>query len=144
MRHIGAQIALGQSIAPISSAASTVNGTGVNRDGYLSASLDVETGAASGTPTTTSVVVAIQHSNDNGSTDPWTQATDKDGNNLATAAQGASAETKYDFDLSGLKKYVRAVATISFTGGTTPQVVHSSVFILGGAYQLRAGVAPAQ
>ena len=139
MRDIGSYILPAVSILPQSSAAATVNGTGVNRNGYLSATLHAVDGAAAGAPSATSVVYSVQHSIDNGVTDPWTTATNVNstpsGANLTMAALGASVDGRLDFDLTGLKEYIRAVATVSFTGGTTPSVMIAASFTLGGAYE---------
>lgn len=137
LRNIGSYILPKVAIAPQSSVAATVNGTGVNRDGYLSAVLHGVTGAVSGAPTTTSVVYKIQHSNDDGSTDAYADADDNQGNALAMAAlTAASSDKRMDIDLSGLKKYVRVVATISFTGGTSPAALIFAELTLGGAASL--------
>ncbi len=115
-------------IAPQSTVAATVNGSAVDRTQFRAAKLSGLAGAASGTPTTQSVIYKLQDSAD-GSTgwaDFGTALADLDGDN--EIANG-------NFDLAGAKKFVRAVATVAFTGGTSPEQLIGAVLILMGAQE---------
>ena len=62
---VGASIDTRVGISPKNSTAATTNGTGFDRTGFLSCALHVACGAATGTPTTQSVIGKIQDSADN-------------------------------------------------------------------------------
>jgi len=117
---------------PEAASAGSVNGPAIDRLGYGSCELVVATGAATGTPTTTSVTSKLQHSDD-GSTS-WTDLTDGAGPTVAAASSIGSVGV----DLAGAKRFVRVSRTVAFTGGTTPTVGVASTVILGGADKLPA------
>lgn len=126
------------SINPISSAAGTVNGSAVDRMagggnvGYMSAKVVVQGGAASGTPSAQSITSTLQDSAD-GSTG-WADVTDADGNAIGELAVISADDgiSSLNVDLSRAKRYLRVESVIAFTGGTSPEVVHSACIVLGG------------
>lgn len=141
-RDIGSQIKPVVGIVSQSTAAAAVNGAAIDRTGlsgagngyFLSATLHAQTGAATGTPTTTAVTYKIQDSVDTTSGD-FADSVDAQGNALAMTALAASTDGRLDFDLSGLKRYIRVVATAAFTGGSSPAVQIAASVILGGVYE---------
>lgn len=126
-RDIGALIAPKQAVAP-QSASAVVNGGGIDRSNYLSATIAGLVGAASGSPTAVAVAFKLQHSPDNST---WT-----DVSGATVTANAASTEVDVDVDLSELDQYVRVVATPTLTGGTSPAVQVAAALILGGANEL--------
>lgn len=123
---------------PAASAAGTVNGTGVDRTGFRYAVLEAMTGAATGSPTTQTLDVKLQHSDTVGS--GYT-----DFQPLGTAASGAVAQItavnsrkRKTIDLFSAKQFVRVVTVTAFTGGSTPTLANSVSLILAGADTLPA------
>ncbi len=106
-----------------------VNGTGIDRSGFNFTVVACETGATTGTPTTTSVAYKIQDSADN------VTFTDVAG---ATVAIADAAHGEINLDLRPLRQYVRVVATPTFTGGTSPTVQAAASVTLGDAVVLPA------
>lgn len=133
--NVGALVKTFAGVAPVFSAAATINGPAIDRMGYGSCVLQVQTGLDTGTPTTRSVIAKIQHSDD-GSTN-WTDLAVPVGGSFATTAITAvSTNAEVDVNLAGAKRYIRSVVTIAFTGGTTPTVGVSSTVVLGGLDKL--------
>lgn len=128
---IGSHIHPYEAIPSQSAAAGTVNGTGINRSGLQSAQLSLDVGAVTGTPTSFSLAAQIQHSNDNGATDPWTNFTPNVGAASLTAT--ASGLAYVGVNLLGAKQYVRTQLVASFTGGTSPAAQVCGVLTFGGA-----------
>ena len=121
-KDIGAYIVYKQSLVP-ATRTTTGNGTGVDRQGFLSCKAVLDLGAASGTAAT--LDAKIQDSADN------TTFADLAGATLAqVGGTSDNSVTVKDLDLSGAKRYLRAVATIA---GTTPSFDCSVAFVLGGA-----------
>lgn len=121
---------LGGQVAPASRAAGTAQSAAVNRVDYSEAIVALLAGAASGSPTAINVSVDVQHSDDGTA---WS--------NLATnvASVTAANSTAYaGVDLSGAKKFVRAVVNVSFTGGTSPEIECACAVILGGTRKIPA------
>lgn len=133
----GSRINVQQSIVPAAVAASTVNGTGIDRAGvtadqeYFSGVLEVSLGATTGAPTTISVAVSLQDSSDNST---FAAVGSSFGGPIAiTTATAASQVVTANFNGLGLRRYVRAVAVVSFTGGTSPTIVVGANIVLCGA-----------
>ena len=123
---IGSNIKIVRVIAPHSNSGTSTNGPAIDRVGYASAVLYVDVGAVSGSPTSFTVDCKIQESSD-GST--WA---DVSGASIETIS-AANTQKELNIDLRGLKRYIRAVATVSFTGGSTPSVLVCASLVLGGA-----------
>lgn len=128
--HLGAFIKNVVAVPPQSSAAATINGSSIDRTDFGSSSLFVKTGAATGGPTTISITAKIQTSAD-GST--WADYK-PDGLSVATTTlTAASSGVELDVDLAGASQFVRAVLTISFTGGSSPTIPVDATMTLGGS-----------
>jgi hypothetical protein len=136
MRSIYDNVAVLKSVAPQSDAGgSAVNGTAVDTLGYNTAMLAFESGAVSGSPTTTSIAVKIQESAD-GSTN-WQDA--KDNTNTTIGGTVTAASTALLARIEGLgvnrKRYLRVVETTTFSGGTSPAVLVHGNIILGRGFE---------
>jgi hypothetical protein len=132
---IGAEAAPRIGLAPQALAAGTVNGTGIDRRGFNSCKLVAKTGATSGTPTSFTEDVKLQHADTVGGT--YTDYTPSVPNPGGSGAVGqiTAANTIRDraIDLKTAKAFIRAVATTAFVGGTAPTVLCDVTIILGGA-----------
>jgi len=127
MHDVGAYVKPVAGINPTDSAAATINGSAIDRQGFQSCVLMVMAGAASGGPTAQTVDAKLQES-DNG-TSGWA---DVSGAAVTTvSADNSSAEV--DVDLATVKRYVRVVVTVGFTGGTSPTIPVASTVVLGGS-----------
>jgi len=138
-RNIGALLATVTSVEPQSSAAATVNGGSIDRQAHSLAGccvLHQAAGAVGGAPSTTSVVTKLQHSSDNST---WADYK-PDGVNVATnaALTAANTENSLSVDLTAANRYIRAVTTVSFTGGTSPTALVVADVILSGENTLAA------
>lgn len=125
-KDIGAYIKSADGIKPQSASAGTINGPSFDRQDFDSAVLHGQVGAATGTPTTQSVIYKLQDSSDDSTFEDF-----EDGDIDAIEANDTSAEL--DLNLSGARRYVRVVAVVAFTGGTSPTVPIASTLTLGGA-----------
>jgi len=106
-------------------AGGTTNGPSLDRTKFAHGTLHVTVGSPTGAPTSFSVDVKVQESDD-GTT--WS---DVSGAAIPTITT-ANTDAKIDVKLIGLKRYVRAVSTVSFSGGTAPAVPVAAVFTFGG------------
>jgi hypothetical protein len=138
--NIGGYVAVATSVLP-QSATGNVNGSGLDRlahNNALSCVLHVVAGADSGSPSTLSVQAKLQHAPDNST---WT---DYDPPGQSTVGETAAltavnTEVSVAIDLSSADRYVRAVALVSFTGGTSPAIQVAADIVFGGE-QLLASV----
>lgn len=131
-RSIGAFIKPINAVKVQDSAAATINGAAIDRTGFLSGVLQGACGDATGAPTAQTVDAKVQESDD-GATG-WA---DVAGAAIATLAADDTAGG-VDVDLSAAKTFVRVVATVGFTGGTSPTIPVAASLILGGADELPA------
>lgn len=92
------------------------NGTGADMRDYIGKG-KVILDAALGSGTTPTLNVKLQHSDDDGSTDTYTDITDGDFDEV-TGAAGNGVQEK-EIDLDAVRRYVRAVATIAGTNYPT-------------------------
>ena len=123
---IGSKVKMARSAAPIG-AAGAVNGAAIDRQGFGSCVLFLNTGAATGTPATQAADAKLQESAD-GSTG-WTDIA----NAAVTQIVADNGSAYVDVNLRTIKRYVRVVQTIALTGGTTPAWPVASNVVLGGA-----------
>lgn len=133
-RNIGGFVTTKKALRPQSSAAVGsygLNGVTIDREGHQSALLRVGTGAASGTPTTIAVDAKLQDSADGSS---WADVAVSPQNPAVAIAQITAINTDkfLEIDLSGLRRYIRFVHQVAFTGGTSPAVLLDSECVLGG------------
>lgn len=130
--NIGAYLAPKLALAPQSSVAATITtGPGIDRDGYNSCVLSMSSGASTGSPTGQSHTCKLQDSADNSTFADYKP----DGVNVATTPAITADNTlaKVNVDLAMARRYVKAVPTLAFTGGTSPAQLVSAQVTLGGA-----------
>ena len=111
-------------IRPQTAAAGTINGLAIDRLGFEDAALIVSVGAVTGAPTAQTVDVKVQDSAD-GTT--WA---DVEGLAVEQITAGDTYK-ELDINLSPLRRYIRAVATVAFTGGTAPTIQLATDIALG-------------
>jgi hypothetical protein len=138
LRNIGSYLKPVHTLSPAASSAGARNGSAVDRLGYESAQIVVQTGATTGTPTSFTVDAKIQDSAD-GSTG-WADYTAPGATAVAalTTLITADSTAKFNVDLSGAKRYVRVVQTIAFVAGTSPTLLNNAAVVLGGAVSVNA------
>lgn len=125
----------GVSLTPQSVSGSTaVDGNSVDTEGYDNAAIHVYADAASGSPTAATLAVTLQESADDST---WTTATDNTGTDIGFTLTVTSAAAENVARIEGLnlnrKRYLRAVVTPSFTGGTSPASIVVGEIVLGNA-----------
>lgn len=123
---IGPELKIQTGTAPVAGTAGTVNGTGFDRLGFNSCVLDVECGAATGSPSSFTLDVKLQHSDASGS--GYADLT-----GAAVAQITAAGRKRKSVNLAGAKRYIRAVTVVTLTGGSTPTLPNAAIVILGGA-----------
>lgn len=125
-KNFGGEIKCAIGTVPAASSAGSVNGSAIDRMGFSSCVLEVQTGAETGTPSARSATVKLQDSAD-GSTG-WADIT-----GASVAVSAVNTRARLTVSLGAVKRYIRAVNTTAFTGGTTPTLASAAVVILGGA-----------
>lgn len=138
MHSIYDDVAVSKSIAPQSdSGGSAVDGASVDTMGYETAMIVFEAGAISGAPSATSIAVTLQESAD-GSTN-WGNALDNTGTVIGGTITAAGILLAR---IEGLglnrKRFLRAVETTTFTGGTSPAVLVHANILLGRGLEMPA------
>lgn len=128
--NIGAYIQLLFCIIAQSASAGAINGPSIDRTGFFSCVLHGVAGAATGSPSAQSVIYKLQHSDD--------ESTWEDFGDAADALTADNGQVELDVDLSGAKRYVRCVATVALTGGSSPTLPVAGTLALGGADRLPA------
>lgn len=113
---------------PVGLAAGSVNGLIIDRLGFDDAKVHLKVGAATGTPTAQGVSLKMQTGDASDGSDMADVA-----NDTIAALTADNAEGSLNVDLSGYKRYLRVVATVTFTGGTTPAIPVSVAVALGGS-----------
>jgi hypothetical protein len=121
-----------------STTAVAVNGNKVDTLGADNAVLYARSAAASGTPTGFSIVFTVQESLD-GSTS-WTNALDNTGTVIGFTLDVHAAAAENVARIEGLNlnrhRYLRAVATPTITGGSSPAAAFFAAILLGNEGQL--------
>lgn len=137
MRDIGSHIRVVDAIVPTNASAGTVTGTGIDRyglgnDGEMSCVLRGSRGADAGGASPHSVAYAVEHSTASGS--GYVALNDRDGNAIVIAANTTDdSGSEVSIDLSGADRYIRVVATVVLTGGTSPTLPIAAMLVFGGA-----------
>ena len=128
-RNIGALIKVLKGINPANSAAATITGPAIDRQGFESCVLQLACGAATGSPTARTVDAKLTHSDTSGGTYTPVNST------AVTQLTADNVESSKDIDLIGLKRYLKVEVVVAFTGGTTPAIPVAVDVILGGAVE---------
>src|SRR5260370_24307038 len=136
---IGAYLEPGFSVGPQLAAAGAINGTGVDRLNvasgqvymYYSCMLLLIVGVTAGTPTSFTVDAKIQDSADNTTFADYKPH----GTNVASVPTQTPATlvARANANLTTARRYVLAVVTRAFVGGTTPTAGVASAIVFGGA-----------
>ncbi len=137
MRSVYDSIKAVQSIRPVTQAAGTVNGNAIDCLGYNSVMLSFEEGAITGTPATAAVDCKVQDSAD-GSTG-WNDVSGASITQQTSTTGNKSAQIRVEGVNLNTKRYLRAVVTVAFTGGSSPAAPISAVALLGKAYRAPVG-----
>ncbi len=93
------------------------------------------TGADSGNPTTLSVQTKLQHSPDNTN---WSDYQINAVTQETAALTAVGTENTAAIDLTSANRFIRAVAAVAFTGGSSPEVLVAADIVLGGERELAA------
>lgn len=123
-RNIGGEVTIKDVIRPRASAAAGtygVTGATIDRSNFTSMLVEVKTGASAGTPDSFAVDAKLQDSADGSS---WADVAASASNPAVAITQITAVNTSrfLEIDLSGLRRYVRMVAQVAFSGGSTPTV----------------------
>lgn len=137
-RNIGSLIVPVTGVFPQNAAAGTINGASIDRVARNmpnSCVLHQVTGAETGAPTAASVQTKLQHSPDNAT---WSDFQINAAVQETPVLTAANSENTAAIDLTGANRFIRPVTTISFTGGSSPEIQVAAGVILGGERELAA------
>lgn len=126
IKDIGHQIKMNNAIATKAAGSETLTSAAIDTLGYASASLFVNAGTATGTPSGKTLNVKVQECD-------TSDGTPADVSGLAITEMTAAGTSKLSFNLDGRKRYLFVVATVALTGGSSPAWPVSGALILGGA-----------
>ena len=118
--------------------AATVTGNGLDTMGYQTALFACVLANIGGTPTTTSVTFKLQDSADDATYADVVDGTVGQLGNVSVEATAAGVTRLEVQNLHATRRYVRVVATVAFTGGTSPDVDIACVACLGFPEELPA------
>ncbi len=133
MRDIAHEVATKTAIFPqvASGEATAIDGITIDRNGFYGAIFAVGLGNTSGAPTRFGITFKVQQKS--GETD-WV---DVSGKSITfsgeTVANQGRLSGEINVDLKSLARYIRCVATPTFTAGTTPKVEIAATVVLGEA-----------
>jgi hypothetical protein len=114
-----------------------VNGMGIDTMGFDSAMVTLEVGAVSGAPTSFTVDLKLQESDNN------TTWNDVIGTVIPTiTVPNVSAQMRIDGLSTTRKRYLRVVATPVFNAGMSPSIQISAHVMLGQAYNAPVANSP--
>ena len=125
MRAFYEEVISKTAVAPQDAAAGAINGSEIDTAGYDHVMLIVEVGAASGSPTAQTVDAKLQDTATSGS-----GHADISGATMTQITLDNKQGT-IKLNLSGKKRFVKAVVTPGFTGGTSPKIEVCGSFVLG-------------
>jgi hypothetical protein len=109
----------------LSGEAAAVYGPKIDRLGYEAAVISVQTGTPSGSPSNVGVVVKMQSMS--GEVD-WADVTSQ---TTTISGEALPHQHEIDYDLKSSERYIRAVATPHFTGGSAPKIELAATCVLG-------------
>lgn len=118
--------------AQADTASAATNGTGFDRTGYMSCKAHLSVGAATGSPTTSTVAFKLQDSADNSTFADFVPNTGA-ASIAAVSGKTAASFNEVSINLLGAKKYIRAVGTSVIAGGTSPTQPYAVALVMGGA-----------
>jgi hypothetical protein len=136
--NIGSLVVPMTSVFPQNAAAGTINGASIDRVSHNMANscvLHQVVGADSGAPTALSVQTKLQHSPDNTN---WSDYQINTVTQETAALTAVSSENTAAIDLTSANRFIRAVAIVAFTGGSSPEILVAADIVLGGERELAA------
>lgn len=118
--------------AQAAAASYALEGASIDREKFDSALFHVQSGVDEGTPTSFAVDAKLQDSA-NGSS--WADVSTSASNPSVAITQitTENADRFLEIDLTPLRRYVRLVFTVAFSGGSSPKVALAADAVLGGA-----------
>lgn len=134
MRSVYDGVLIAKGVDPIAQGASEKLSAAIDTFGYNSALIEVNTGAATGTPTSYSVAVKVQECATSGGT-----YADISGATATLAADGKHAQIRVEGLGTSRLRYLKISMTPSFVGGTSPAALIGGVAVLGRAFTEAVG-----
>ena len=122
-------------VRPQSASAGTINGASIDRMAHempLSCVVHQNVGAVGGAPPTTSVITQLQDSADGSTFADYAPASANAVVQATAAVTAANTDNSVSVNLSSARRYIRAVTTVAFTGGTSPTALVAAMVLLSG------------
>ena len=133
--NIGALAVPISGVRPQSASAGVINGASIDRAAHnlpLSCVLHQNVGALGGAPTTTSVVTKLQDSADNTTFADYAPASANSVVQACAALTATNTDNLANINISSARRYIRAVTTVAFTGGTSPTALVAAAVVIAG------------
>ncbi len=130
MRSVYDAIKVVKGVAPVAQTAAEVLSAAIDTIGYNSALVEVETGAATGTPDSYSVACKVTECDTSGGS-----YADVAGATAALAADGKHAQIRVEGLGTSRKRFLKISLTPAFVGGTTPKALVGATALLGRAFK---------
>lgn len=115
------------------SAAGAVTGSAIDVRGYTHLALELQAGAATGTPDSFTLDAKVTHSDTEGGSYTDYQPGGTAASGAVSTISTASSRKRKVIPLSGCKGWVKIVKTLAMVGGTTPTVPNACIVALSGA-----------
>jgi len=133
--NIGGIVFALSGVRPQSASAGAINGATIDRMAHempLSCVVHQNVGALGGAPTTTSVITKVQDSADGSTFADYAPLSALSVVQATTALTATNTDNSVNVNLSSARRYIRAVTTVAFTGGTSPTALVSAIVMLSG------------
>ncbi len=133
--NVGALAVPTSGVRPQNASAGTINGAVLDRMAHnmpLSCVLHQNLGAIGGAPTTTSVITKLQDSADNTTFADYAPANQNSVVQACAALTATNTDNTANINLSSARRYIRAVTTVAFTGGTSPTALVAATLVIAG------------
>ena len=133
--NIGALAVPISGVRPQSASAGVSNGASIDRAAHnlpLSCVLHQNVGAIGGAPTTTSVITKLQDSADNTTFADYAPSNQNNVVQACAALTATNTDNLANINLTSARRYIRAVTTVAFTGGTSPTALVAAAVMIAG------------
>ncbi|MBN1253986.1 MAG: hypothetical protein JXA50_01765 [Deltaproteobacteria bacterium] len=130
MRDLGNEVKTLMAVKPQNqSGDGAVTGEEVDRLGFENCVIGFNAGAATGTPSAVAIACKLQECATSGGS-----FTDISGATVTIDAE--SQHKQLNVKLAGVKRYIKAVMTVAFTGGSSPTIDVGASIVLGNAKEV--------
>lgn len=124
MRDIGNEVKTLTAVQPQNKDDGAVTGEEVDRQGFENCVVGFDSGAATGTPSAVAIVCKVQECAESG-------GSFADIAGMTVTIDDESQHKPLNVALAGVKRYIKAIMTVTLTGGSTPTINVGAQIVLG-------------